>query len=476
MADFEDNFVDTGGTDLTAHTPNVGTGWTRSAANDSALIATGGDGCQASDSGADTNYFIDPEPGGADVQLWWRMKNNGNDRNSWVSLRLQDAANMIGWHQFGGGPSGARFTKVVSDVGTDFETFQGADDLWLKIKSDGDVLSIWSGGTGAEPTDPEADTNWTQQGSDHTDTALNTELSVGLGQLRSSQDPWIDDFRMSQIVAGGAAVNIPAGASATFLAAASAKPNLSESAAAAELVVVSAAVKSVLSENAGMGEQATALAAAKSALSEDIAASELASASASAKPIFSEAVAHSSSLVGAAPGEGALSEGVGATMASEAKASAFATISEEAAIQDLTQALAGASGQLSASFGATLQIVGSGAQQVEWTDAAAHDSALATQGGASVQLTEAVAAEMAVQALAKAFARMQGDVAGREQFTAQVSAKARWEDAHGVKATFSGQVTTPSGAVLFSTITVAPAVNVEIEIDGIIVSEPKVNE
>lgn len=211
MADFSDNF--TAGSDvlLKNHSPDVGTAWVYTGTNDDGwavratgdLLSTAIPGLGLGNRGAGYDA-ISPELSSADQQVWGQQSGLGFASTAFLAVRLVNASDLIGYNLAGTGSAGRRLSKIVSGTVTDLITSQGVSAEWIRVKADGDTISFWQGGTGSEPSDPEADTNWTQIGLDQTVTDHQTEVSCGVAITTTTQSTeWLTSFRASAIGGGG---------------------------------------------------------------------------------------------------------------------------------------------------------------------------------------------------------------------------------------------------------------------------------
>jgi len=213
MADFSDDFTETGSdVGLRNHTPDTGTGWAWVGTNDDGYrvnatpdqVNIGVIGGETAGAGYDE---IDPVLGDADQQIWFRAKSLGNLTNVLACIRLVDEDNLYGWYLGGGGSAGRRLAHIITGTLDDLITSQGVDEEWIRIKAEGNTLTMWQGGTGSEPSDPLEDSSWTQVENDIPDqTDHNTETTCGLANRTalSTNVAFIDTFRANTVGAAPA--------------------------------------------------------------------------------------------------------------------------------------------------------------------------------------------------------------------------------------------------------------------------------
>lgn len=204
---FSDEFTEAANTQLKNHVPNVGTGWVFVGANDDAFFVNSAtNACRNGAGGqpwtAGIGYDrIDPDLVSADMQVWARIKNvSASLINAFMCVRLVDQNNMIGIQISGSGATDLRLVKYVTGSLTTLIQVQSTDEEWVRIKAVGTTISLWGGGTGAEPANPEEDTNWTQKGTNQTVTEHSTELSCGVANRATAAGvDFIDSFRAAPI-------------------------------------------------------------------------------------------------------------------------------------------------------------------------------------------------------------------------------------------------------------------------------------
>lgn len=215
MAAFEDEFTSATDTLLQDHDPDVGTAWTWNGTAGQASFSIDADVNAIYAGGIGGNYeigyyTIDPPLSSADQQAWGQRYafEVSAVLVATPAVRVVDENNWYGIKHVGTGSSGLRLVRVVAGNDTELIQAQGADSEWLRIKAEGTTISMWRAAAGAEPTDPGADTNWTQVGADQTgQTDHQTEVDCGLAAPKSGGDAvprYLRNFRADVYpVAGG---------------------------------------------------------------------------------------------------------------------------------------------------------------------------------------------------------------------------------------------------------------------------------
>lgn len=201
---FTDDFNGEASTvDLQDHTPSGGTAWTRVSANANAISVGTAAAAQTHPTVTQTTpgYYLCDDQGSADNYIQARAKYfDAGQRGVFLSSRLVDADNHIGFHRFGTGTSGGRLTKVVAGVATYLVLEQGTDEEWVKVEVDGSTAKLFVGGTGATPS-------WVQEGVDQTYSENTTETSQGIalslalsiGTEYTANELLFDDFEAGSL-------------------------------------------------------------------------------------------------------------------------------------------------------------------------------------------------------------------------------------------------------------------------------------
>lgn len=215
MADFSDEF--TAGADelLKNHAPDVGTAWVYTGTNSDAFYVEADLDCcdtAVNNIGGEVRGVgydaISPELDSADQVVWGKKHDIDSSSDAYMCVRMVDANNFYGFRMAGTGATGRRLTRMTASTATDLITSQGVSAEWVRVKAVGSTITFWHGGTGAEPSDPEADTNWTQIGVDQTSqTDHQTEVTCGLAVRVISTIQFLTSFRASSLGGGGGANN-----------------------------------------------------------------------------------------------------------------------------------------------------------------------------------------------------------------------------------------------------------------------------
>lgn len=182
---FTDNFTETTDTNLESHTPSGGTAWTLGGgATGAAIVNEATDALRSRSTTA--SYYTCDDQGSADHYAEARLKNLSTlYPNSYVTARLADASNFIGWRNYGTGSSGLRLTKMVSGTPTDLITTQGVDEVVYQVEVNGSTAKLYADGS--------------QVGSDQTYSENTTETSIGVRIGSDLTIDWIDDFEAASL-------------------------------------------------------------------------------------------------------------------------------------------------------------------------------------------------------------------------------------------------------------------------------------
>ena len=124
---FTDNFTDTNGVELNAHTPSGGTAWTK-VVSGNCSIEIYNNALSLRTSGAETPTTYECDNQGS-ANHYVQIKDIGCfagslENRSRLCARLVDASNYICWYLAGTGAAGSRLAKVVAGVLTDLITAQ----------------------------------------------------------------------------------------------------------------------------------------------------------------------------------------------------------------------------------------------------------------------------------------------------------------------------------------------------------------
>tara|TARA_R110000803_G_scaffold107227_2_gene175385 strand:- start:8539 stop:9243 length:705 start_codon:yes stop_codon:yes gene_type:complete len=216
MATFSDDFTAASDEDLGDHTPDTGTGWSWVGTGGSSAVMIEADDNAVQPTAVTTAeagfHEIEPALSSADQQAWGRryaFEISGSEARGFPAVRMVDETQWYGISHYGTGGAGTRVIAYNSTA-SGLDTFQGATGEWLRIKAEGSTITVWKAASGSEPTDPGADTNWTQVGVDHTgQTNFQTETSCGLANNvgTGAAVSFLQNFRADiyPVAAGGGA-------------------------------------------------------------------------------------------------------------------------------------------------------------------------------------------------------------------------------------------------------------------------------
>jgi len=184
---FIDNFDEVSNTNLEAHTPDTGTGWTLASGSAGSCVVQAGTSELRSRNATNARYLCDDQ-GSEDNFFIIRASYLGTAlADSAVASRFLAPGDFVGWRIAGAGAAGARLSECISNTFTDKVTFQGAVDQWIKVECNGGTAEIFNGGTGGTPS-------WSSEGSYSIGASLLTDTNQGIRSSEVSTNDWISYF------------------------------------------------------------------------------------------------------------------------------------------------------------------------------------------------------------------------------------------------------------------------------------------